>query len=437
MERFVNSISAVVCGRVASNALIRLALLGVCLLSRSVAAQTLHTVDAIEFNAQFTAFGSDSQLLFSVSGAERKVDIARIVRWGSWPGIRDEQAVWLSDGSWLCGSLDLKQGVLSVTNDWLQIPEVSLNAVRGIVLSPPTTTSRWLDIQKQMITVEGESDVLWLAGGRKISGVIRWPTSRSGKFSDSIDVETAGKVISLPLDTISAIVLSPTLMGPLPAHDSTIRVGLSDGSLLFCRNISVSKTHVTATLENSLALSSFDDAAVFSESVVTLEGTPSETVFLSQLAPTSYRHISDSTLTWELGSDKDLFGNLLHTRDGIFSRGLACHSSSQVAYRWDGSPAQFLCEASLAAAAPQAARSLGSVSCQVLVARNGTLEKVHEFSLKRSSSTANEQPQSEAMAVDITDAKLVVLVTDKSDFGQYGDQVLWLDARISQSGRVR
>lgn len=413
--------------------LLMLVLLGLCLcgLCQPAAAQSLHTIDTIDLNAKFEGFEKETGLLFSIDGQKRKLDIDRIVRWGSWPGVRDQSAIWLSDGSWLCGTIEIHEDALTVTSDWWQIPRIPLAAVRGLILSPPATMTRWLEIQRQMAAVEGQSDVLWLTGGRKITGVIRWPHKLSGNSIDTLDIDTAGQVVPLPLDTVAAIAFSPTLLGPLPAYSSTTRLGLQDGSLLFCNHLSISTTKVTAMLESSLELNSLDEAAVFSESVVMIEGTAAGTISLGQLEPTSYRHLSDSTLTWELGRDKDIRGDLLHTPAGISFRGLACHSSSQVAYRWDGSAAQFLCEARLAAAAPYANQSLGSVNCQVLVARQAKLEKVHEFTLKRSGHTSNGPPQSAAIDVDLTDARLVVLVTEKSDYGQYGDQLLWLDARIS------
>jgi hypothetical protein len=150
---------------------------------------------------------------------------------------------------------------------------------------------------------------------------------------------------------------------------------------------------------------------------------------LSDLVPARYRHVSDSTLRWELGIDRDLFGAALHTDSSLYLRGLASHSSSQIAYRWDGSPVRLLAEVTLAAAAPGSAAQLGSVDCQVLVARGGKLQSVHTFSLRRTAQGATQMV--ELIDLELRDAQLIVLVTDKSDYGQYGDHVLWLDARLS------
>jgi len=152
------------------------------------------------------------------------------------------------------------------------------------------------------------------------------------------------------------------------------------------------------------------------------------TSFLSDLTPARYRHLPDSTLSWELGADRDVMGGPLHTKQSIFLRGLATHSSSQVAYRWDGSPVRMLAEVTLAAALPGAAERLGSVACQVLIARDGKLQTVHSFSLRRSAEGTAQSV--EMIDLELPDAQLIVLVTDKADYGQYGDHVLWLDARL-------
>ncbi len=401
-------------------------------LSRAMAdTQVLHTVDAVEANVDFRSFGEE-RYLFSLSGQkETTLDRSQLVRWGAWTGVRGEQSVWLSDGSWVCGEIQVDQDEITVASDWLQVPGIPLKSVRGIILSPPTTISRWLDIEKQMLATEGQRDVLWLAGGRKLSGIVRWPKELSNSSQQTVEIDTAGQVVALPLATIQAIVFSPALLGPLPSAPNSARIGLTDGSLLFCKHITLSNNRLLATLGCSLVLSSLDDAQIFADSVNFLEETPTGTQFLSRLAPTSYRHIPDSTLNWELGRDLDVLGNPLHTRDGIFSRGLACHSSSQVAYRWDGSAASLLTEATFAGFSPQAAANVGSVNCQVLLARNGALETVREFKMHRPAK-ANEDA-TQLIKVDITNAKLVIFVIDKADYGQNGDQILWLDARISKA----
>jgi hypothetical protein len=111
---------------------------------------------------------------------------------------------------------------------------------------------------------------------------------------------------------------------------------------------------------------------------------------------------------------------------GIIDRGLATHSSSQVAYRLDGNEKKFLSEVVLARPTDGADERLGSAACQVMLARAGKLQQVASFSLDRSDSSPKP------ISVDISGAQLLVLVTEQADFDQYGDHVLWLEARIAR-----
>ncbi len=133
-------------------------------------------------------------------------------------------------------------------------------------------------------------------------------------------------------------------------------------------------------------------------------------------------------MNWPLGKNRDLLGRplLQRTSDGvgIVDRGLATHSASQVAYRLDGKPAKFLAEVVMALPSEGAAEELGNAVCQVLLARNGKLQSAAKIQLDRL------QPQSQRVEVDLSDAQLLVLVTEQDDYSQFGDHILWLDARI-------
>jgi hypothetical protein len=398
------------------------------------AAQTLHTTTDMYQPARLVKMEPNHLWTFQYAERETQIPSSRIVRWGSWPGVRDQPAVWLGDGSWLCGDVQITSSTISVTNDWLKTPDFPVDNIRGVVLAPPTSLSRWLDLQSQMEAVVGEQDVLWLSGGKRLSGILRWSAGGEAVPSRTVELDASGQRIEVPLESVQAIVLSPTLLGPVPSHQNTLQLGLVDGSLLYVSQLQPQTSSVELSLEGGTQLSSFDGPWQFCKELVLLSSNPGQagtggSQYLSALPVASYRHLADSSLTWPLGIDRNVYGRSLHTRQGIFSRGLATHSACQVAYRWDGSPARLLAEVTLGAAPPQAAPGLGSVQCQVMLARGSELETVERFSLTRKPD--KKAPAVQLLDVDLSRAKLVVLVTEKADFGQYGDQVLWLDARIA------
>ncbi len=397
-------------------------------------AQTLHTATTIDANAQLLKLESRDQLTFQIAERETTVDSSRVVRWGKWAGVRDEQAVWLSDGSWLCGSVQFEHDSLSLANDWCKPLRLPLDSVRGIVLAPPTTLERWLQLQSQMLAASGEQDVVWLAGGKKLNGIIRWPAADTARPYQSVKIDAAGQLAEVAIDKLQAIVFSPTLLGPLLPKQKATQLGLADGSLLWATQLALETNCVTIALSGGVSLTSLDDPTRFCRAIKFIasdQATTSETgaQLLSDMQVASYRHVGDSALKWELGVNRDLFGRALHDQQAIYMRGLATHSTSQVAYRWDGSPGRLLAEVVMAAPPPQADARPAGVNCQILLARSGKLELTQSFTLARQAidgATLNH-----LVDLDVSNAKLIVLVTDKADFGQYGDQVLWLDARVA------
>ncbi len=416
-------------------------------------AQTLHTTNAIHANAQLLKLESPDQWSFQLDEREIVITSSRIVRWGSWPGVRADQAVWLGDGSWLCGDVQFEHESIGVSSDWFKLLALPLNSVRGVVLSPPTTLPRWLVLQSQMLAASGEQDMVWLADGKKLNGIIRWPAANVELPFRTLTVDVSGQKVEVVLDEIQAIVFSPTLLGPLLPHQNTTQLGMVDGSLLWTKKIEPEVSSVAVTLGSAIKLMSLDGPLQFCKAIKfvasdrgigqsagvpaigTATGTPANgtpangTQLLSDLPVASYRHVTDSELKWELGINRDLYGRALHDLRGIYPQGLATHSSSQVAYRWDGSPGRLLAEVAMAASPPQGDSPLGSVKCQILLARGGQLESVESFSMTRFA--IHETVITHMVDVDLSNAKLVVLVTDKADFGQYGDQVMWLDARLA------
>lgn len=411
--------------------------LAACLVSPA-AAQTLHTTGAIFDEARLFLVAETAAWRFELgtdSTRSLTIERAELVRWGTWSGILSAPAVWLQDGGWVCGSLNIEDGKqIRVESDWLQLPPIPMDIVRGLVLTPPASFSRWQQLRLEMAQASGQQDALWLSGGRRLNGIIRWPPTTWSETSQ-LNVEAGGQILAIAVDEIQAIVLSPALTGKLPARQSSLQVGLVDGTLLHARSLELATSEARVTLASGLEMQSLDPPTIFGSEAITFLAQPpgdERVVLLSDLDPASYRHVADSTLAWQLGVDRDLYGFPLATVAGQAFRGLAMHSSSQVAYRWDGSPGKLLAEIVFAVPHPQADPRTGSVSCRVMIVRSSELETVTEISMQRGASSSSAQ----TIDVDVSGAKLIVLVTEKADYRQFGDHVLWLDARVNRLPRA-
>ena len=403
---------------------------------------SLHTSQAIYREMRLISI--DERDKWTFRGVSRSTDDARqrsavtlsgdqVVRWGGWPGLIDQQAVLLGDGSILCGELrflDSKQVV--VANDWLEIPPLQIEDLRAIVLTPPASLNEWIELQSRIWGVTGEDDVLWFNDGQRIAGVVSWPNTLAQGQLEDLSIESGAGETQIDSEKVQAIVFSPSLFSPIASLPQGRTLGLADGTLLRLKSVDTDAPKLGLELRAAIRVTSIDRKTDFLSSIAYLASRPERTIFLSDLTPASYRYVSDTKLQWELGVDRDLFERPLILRSQIVHRGLAMHSSSQAAYRWDGSPGHFLAEAVLARPAPQATELPGSVDGRVLVARNGQLDTVQRFTLRRGPPGRNEPTV--VVKVNVKDVKLIVLIVEEGQFGQYGDQLLWLDARF---GKVR
>jgi len=401
--------------------------------SQLLAQSPLHTSDAIVPNAQLTDLDANGQWSFELNGNNGAIGSngqpqtlasSTIVRWGAWPGVLQKSAVWLSDGSWLVGRIefDLPQSI-TLHSEWFQPAKIPLRTVRGLVMIAPASIAAWNQLHSQMEAAVGGRDTIWLTGNRQIAGVLRFELDEFDR-SPRFVLENAGQPLVVDSIEVRAIVFSPTLMGNIPVQSKQAVLGLTDGSRLNLRKVTNEAAQVRVELSDGLALQSLDSRPEFCRGVACLTNRPANTTFLAELEPASYKHIPQSQLVWPLGRNRDVLGQPLMNSLGVVDRGLAMHSSSQVAYRLDGSEKRMLVEVQLAKPADGANEQLGSVNCQVMVARAGKLQQIADFHLDRSRSDPH------FLNLDISGSQLLVLVTDQSDFAQYGDHVLWLDARI-------
>ena len=275
-----------------------------------------------------------------------------------------------------------------------------------------------------MRRTRGEQDRVWLQDGNEIGGLLNF--SRSDPERTAIAVEAGGRRLELSENQVRSMVFSPALMGELDVHRASAQIGLQDGSLLRFRSMQVETSRIIFNTLGGLQLKSLDAPPQFIDAVRYLVEPEPGVTYLSDLPLASYKNLSETALEWALGVDRDALGRRLQVAGGVIDKGLGMHSSSQAAFRLDGTAARFQAEIVFAQPQRGASTRLGSVQCRVLVAREGKLQTVADTVLQRSS----EEESSSIVNVDVTDAQLLVLVVESSDFGQYGDHVLWLDARL-------
>lgn len=387
----------------------------------------LHLADEIIPNTRLVDIAQDT-LEFSIAGKPTTVPIAKLARWGYYPGITRNSAVWLSDGSWICGDIVIQADEqAAISSSWWQPILVPLREIRAIVLQPPASLGQASALKAQLSNTDASRDTVWLISGRQASGILRWgdPTNDNKQIMD-LRLESGQSSSKLELSDVKQIVFSSALFPPLDPTPKSLQMGTADGSLLHVQNIQRDGARVRITTTGGIALVSLDSHSEFCRSLRYLENHLAEIKILSRIEAANYRFVAQNSLEWPVGKDVDLFDRPLMTKQGMVGTGLAMHSTSQLAYRWDGSAGILLAEVVMALPEEGADESLGSVECQVIVARNGKLDVAHQFPLRRGNTTAHQ------LQLNLSGAQLFALVVNEADKGQYGDHVLWLNARIAQ-----
>lgn len=409
--------------------------------------QTLHTADGIFFDAATMSI-SDEGFRFSDAGGEflsqspmvDSADANPLLRWGSWEGVRSRAAIWIANGSWLCGNIELVGDSMRVAGKWLEPIEIPLSQIRGIIFQPAAATRDWLEMATAMQSATGTADRVWLENGSGIAGVIQMRPSSDGIVFDvktnaaNRSRRSNGSNVTLEREDVRFLIFSPALLGPIEDEREVVEVGLSDGSLLRCSRLEVSDGNLSFDLGAGLAAQSIDSVSRISKEVRFVRNGRAEVNYLAAMKVAQYRHVAESSeLKWKLGINSDVYGHPLLTPSssnrGLVRAGLAMHAASQVAYRWDQSPGRLLAELEFARLPPGTNPDLGSVRCKVLGAKSGKLVTLYSERLHRN---GREEPSRRIVDVDISGTQLIVLVVEEDGQGALGDHVQWLEARIGR-----
>lgn len=371
----------------------------------------------------------DQQFVFQATD-NSEVRTPTLVGWGHWPGVVGHQAIWLSDGSWLAGTIDsINEESIHFRHRWLELNPIPLSGLRAILYSPVASLGEWVSVSGPLSELQGDSETIWLRDGSRISGVVH-RVSEDQADSRLLTLEVDNEMVSIPWSDIALLAMSPTLTGPGLVDRQITQIGLTDGSCLNARQWFCKPQYVELDIPSLGFVRTLDPPEVLIRSISSLNRRELDKVIRTgAVQPASYKFLPDSELTFPLGVDRCVFGRPViigrGQKAGIANHALAMHSSSQAAFRWDQSGGKFLAELRLSDPADERS-PLGDVVCKIFLGRGRELVSAAEFELSRKSGETGPI----LIDVDITGAQLVVLVVEKALFGQWGDHVYWLNARF-------
>ncbi len=411
---------------------------------------TLHTTVESVPEAKLSWASDSGELAFEAAGKDELIRVScdQVVSWGAWQPAFSQPTVWTADGSWIVGEVSFSETRLSIKPWWAADVEIPLSQVGGLLLHAPANPNQRRELIGEMLESEGARDLVWLTSGQKVSGLLQ---IKQDAERTQFLLSNGGQSVTLAADEIRAIVFSPELVAPPRLSNLQQAVGLTDGTLVCVSDLGRTlaaltskrgasletaggvKFDIHAQAESEATQSSERRPRTLIDHVIFLASSPARCMRLSREEPVSYKYSSESLLDWPLGKNRDVRQSMMTAGRGIQPCGIAMHATSQVAFRIGEDCKQFIAEVTLSGvpAAESSSRTpspvqreLGSVTCEVLVARGGKLQQLAEVEL---SSVYQRRAQ---INVDCQGSQLVVLVVREADKGNYGDEVYWNEARL-------
>jgi hypothetical protein len=362
------------------------------------------------FRGIFAAADSSWNLTFVDGEARREIPAADLVSWGApLEPTRGVYVILAGGGLVVADKVQLDKERItgpSATFGELALP---IEVVAGIILRPPADREAFDKLMARMLAAEGKSDRLLLENGDELSGTITLIDD------DKVTLRSDANPLDVKLDTLWAIAFDPTLVDRPRASGLRAVVGFRDGSRLTALEI------VTEGKESRLKLAGGFELRAPIDSIVALQIFGSRVEYLSDLKPSSYRHIPYLTLSWPYHDDRSALGSPLRAAGRLYLKGLGMHSPSRITYDLDGAFRRFDARVAL----DDEARGRGSVDFRVFVDDGSG-----EWREAATSGTVRGGQPAAAISVDLSGVKRISLLVDFADRGDVLDHADWLDARL-------
>jgi hypothetical protein len=390
------------------------------LAERGNAAQEVVLLSNEHFTAELTSIDATGRVAFQPS---RSVPVAEIVRWGHPVDPRPQPYILLNDGSRIVAAaawsgavpLELAGDELVVRSDLLDDLHLPRTLVRGIVFaerSHPLDRRRLEDSLRAERPASRKQDELLLTNDDRLKGNVA--EIAGGTLTITMESGNA----KFPLSRIQCVSFGdPDDASLLPS--GRMLVGLQDGSLVRASSvIADDKSVAIEVTPNGWKLTGGKVG-----DIVALQslGGP-RLLYLSDLEPSSYRHVPYLSIEWPYERDRNVRGGPLMANGNRYFKGLGMHSAARLTYPLAAADGWRRIEATIAI--DDSAGGRGSVTFGVHVQRGGRWQAAFTSEIIR----GGEKPVD--FSVDVSGATGLTLTVDYAERGDELDHADWLDARL-------
>ncbi|MDR3617826.1 MAG: NPCBM/NEW2 domain-containing protein [Paludisphaera borealis] len=366
-------------------------------------------VDGRTSSGRITAIAPDRVAVTSADGQAHEIPLTALVKLSreNTRGRAAEGAdVALPDGDRLMNVIvgPATDAAVEVHSYALGKMSVPLDSVLGLILTPPMDAEALDRLWERVRTQPRTSEVVWLGNGDRIAGTLLGVDDRLVKL------QVQGKPMEIDRAGITAVGFDPALVSYPRPTTSYFEATLVDGTRLGLVDVKLDKGNVSAVTRFGRALR-FPLA-----DVVRLVPRTSAVDYLSERPVNGHSYVPYLGPVRPFRIDATVEGRPFQLGGRTYDRGLGAQSRTLIAYKLKPGDRRFQALVGV----DDRAGPLGSVAFRVMV------DGQSRFTTPPM--TARDAPR--PIDVDVTGAKLLILITEFGDRGDVRDFADWVEARV-------
>ena len=384
----------------------------ICFVAGTALAADPLAVPALDQPFAATFVGADSAWNLRFLEGEKRRDLAAadLAMWGAFVDPARGAQIVLADGGLLVAdNVRIQEEHLQGDSPTFGRLKLPLELLAGIIFRPPHDAAARDKLFDRALDLAGNSDRLLLENGDELAGTI------TGMADNRLTLQADANSLEVKLDTLRAILFNPTLVDRPSANGLRAVVGFRAGDRLTAVEM------LSDGDQTRLKLAGGAELSAPTNSIAALQVFGGRVEYLSDLKPSSYRHIPYLELDWPYQTDHSVTGAKLRSQSRLYLKGLGMHSPSRITYDLDRPYRRF----EALAAIDQQADTRGSVVFRVFVDDGSG-----EWEPRATTEIVRGGKPPVPISVDLARAKRISLLVDYADRGDELDHADWLNARL-------
>ena len=360
-------------------------------------------------SGRLTSLAADRIGVAPADGPNREIPLAALVKLSREDGrarAAEGADVVLPDGDRLVNVIigPATDAAVEVHSYALGKMSVPLDAVLGLIMTPPTDAEELDRLWRRIRTEPRASEVIWLGNGDRVAGTLLGIDDRA------VRIQVQGKPMEIDRAGITAIGFDPALLAYDRPKTPYLEATLVDGSRLGIVDFKLEKGHVSALTRFGASL------RVPVADVVGLVARTTALDYLTERVVDGHSYVSYLGPVRPYRIDAAVDGRPFQLGGRRFERGLGTQSRTLLAYKLKPGDLRFQALVGV----DDRAGPLGSVVFRVMV------DDQTRFTSPAMS--ARDAPRS--IDVDLAGAKLLILITEFGERGDVRDLADWIEPRI-------